>query len=528
MNARFGHLLILLPLLTGPAHAQESVRDLSSQGQHSKLLAPGQIDRWVFEGEKGETIVAHVTSREFDPILELSDAASKNEKVLLEVDDPGNESRFSMRLPEKGRYEIRVHAFKFQGGGNYVLRVSRFHASPLTIGQPVIGTFDRSGKSYHYFQGAKDQILIPELKGGRVESWKALDFKGRETKDWAGTVLVEDNGECSLIVSGPADFRYNLLVREATKRDHPDGNELAGKLQPGEMVVCNLQGKPGAFRLLEVEKKGEMLSRLLYAPQDKSTEQRIAQPGEKPELTLLPISSRGTHLRFAAILGREGRYQLQLLAQASATYHVTARDPSLPIAWGSVANGSLPVGGAAFYSFKAAPGQLVEASLVSGKFVPVLRLYDMDGGLVGSSRDDADGLACHIAHTIVNDGIYRLQVASLGDGGGGDFSFSLREAKLGELRIGGRGRGTLEPGATDSWAFSGNEGATVILSVRSSSFEPSVSLRSPDGVLLATEKGNTTTGSTVVVTLPKAGRYTVSIAPAQGGGEYTVRLIDGD
>ena len=183
--------LVMVFLLVPSAHGQEQVRDLTGSEQ-SKFLTPGQLDRWVFEGEKGETIIAHVVSKEFDPILELARTGAKEDKALLEVDDPGNESRFAFRLPEKGKYEIRVHAFKYQGGGNYTLRVQRFQAKPLAVGKPLVGTFDREGKSHHYFPGVKDRILVPELKGVPAEAWRVLDFKGREAKDWAGTVTFED------------------------------------------------------------------------------------------------------------------------------------------------------------------------------------------------------------------------------------------------------------------------------------------------------------------------------------------------
>src|SRR6202035_3752157 len=128
---------------------------------------------------------------------------------------------------------------------------------------------------------------------------------------------------------------------------------VAESLPQGELAVWSFQGKSGDFRLLEVEKKGEVLSRLLYAPLDKRNEQRLAQPGDRPEIAFLPVASRGGRLRFAAVLGREGRYQLQLLAETSASYKLTMRDPSVPIEWDQEAVGSLPVGGAAFYSFKA-------------------------------------------------------------------------------------------------------------------------------------------------------------------------------
>jgi hypothetical protein len=530
MNVKLWLLLFALPLLAVSAGAQESARDLKGTGQFGAFLTPGQVDRWSFEGDKGETIIAHVVSKEFDPILGLSRTGAKDDDtVLFEYDDPGNESRFSFRLPEKGKYKIRVNAFKFQGGGNYKLSVQRFHARPLTVGTPLVGTFDREGKSYHYFQGARDQILVPELKGTSPGAWTLLDFKGRRVSDWAGSVLFEDAGENHMIVSGPPEQRYDLVVREARRQELPGGKALAASLGQGELDVVSFQARPGDFRLLEVEKKGSVLARLVYAPVEKKNEQRIARPGDQPELALLPVASRGGRLRFAAILGREGRYQLQLLAHSPVSYTLTARDPSEPIEWGKDALGTLPVGGAAFYSFKAAPGQLLRATVTSQKFIPVLRLYDAHGNLVTSGSDDAEALEGRITHMVVNEGLYRLHASSLGDGGGGEFRQSLDEIKLKELAVGGRAQGKMQAGATDFWTFAGKEGQTVFLNVRSAAFEPAVSLRSPEGVHLAADnKGSPQAGSLLALKLPKTGRYTVWIASQRGAGDYTIRLIDAD
>ena len=234
-------------------------------------------------------------------------------------------------------------------------------------------------------------------------------------------------------------------------------------------------------------------------------------------------------MRFAVLLGREGRYQLHLLAHTPASYSVKMADTTVPIAQGQEVKGSLPVGGAAFYSFKAAPGQLLQASLGSQKFVPLLRLYDSRGSLVAQNADGTDALESRITHMVVNEGLYRLQVSSLGDGGGGDFRLALREQKLKELELGGRGQGTLQAGATDFWAFPGKEGKTVFVSVRSPVCEPVVSVRSPDGVQLVSD-GNRAAGSDSLqaVKLPKSGRYTVWISSRRGAGDYTLRLIDGD
>jgi hypothetical protein len=522
-------LLVALFLLPAAALAQESVRQLEGAGEYTKYLTPGQLDRWVFEGDKGETIIAHVASKEFDPIMELAAKGEKEDKVLLAVDDEGSESRFSVRLPEKGEFKVRIRAFKDAGGGNYALRVQRFQAKPLVVGKPLAGAFDREGKSYHYFQGVKDRILIPEPRGTSSDSWKMLDFKGREMNDWSGAVLIEEDGEHCLVLSGRPDNRYDLLVREARRQNLGDGQPLAGRLQQGEMDVWSFQGKPGDFRLLEVEKKGQLACRLIYAPLEKKKDQRISRPGDLADIQLMPVASRGGRLRFAAILGREGRYQLHLLAETPASYSVNMADPALPVERGKEAEGSLPVSGSAFYSFKAVPGQLVEASLVSQKFVPQLRLYDLRGNVVGKNADGADGLESRVTQMVLKEGLYRLHVYSLGHGGGGDFRLALRETKLKELEVGARGQGALYPKSTDFWAFSGKEGKIVIFSVRSSTCDPAVSLYSPDGVRLASDDNRAAgTDSLMAVKLPKTGRYTVWISSRRGAGDYTLRLIDGD
>ena len=149
----------------------------------------------------------------------------------------------------------------------------------------------------------------------------------------------------------------------------------------------------------------------------------------------------------------------------------------------------------------------------------------MDGRPLASSGDDADGLESRITHMVVKEGLYRLQVCSLGDGGGGDFQLALTETKLKELKVGGRGKGKVQPGVTDFWAFAGEEGKTVFLSVRSDAIEPTISLRSPDGVhLAADDRGGPATGSLNASSCPRREVTRCGSRRRRGNGEYTVRL----
>ena len=552
----------LLLLCAGTAAvAQEGVRKVEGAGQFDKYLTPGHLDRWIIQGEKGETLIAHLSSQQFDPILELAVPGEKDDRVLLAVDDKGSESRFSIRLPETREYSIRVHAFKYKGGGNYSLQIRRFHAKPLTIGKTDVGTIDREGRGYRWFQAKRGQIVtvgltgtssgsweLPDGKGGfgdfqakrgqivhwgltgtSSRSWELLDAKGRRVADWAAAAAIEEDGVHSLVIFGDPGSRYELVVRQARQNELEAGKKLAGRLNHSEMDVWSFEAKPGDFRLVTVEQQGQLAARLIYAPREKKDVERIPGRSELPEIEFLPVASKGRYLRFAAVLGRQGRYQLQLAANSTASYSLEMGDPTVPIAAGQALSGTLPVGGSAFYGFRAAPGQLLSASLRSGQFDPTLSLYDDRGDLI-AANDDGDGaLGSLITRMMAEEGSYRLHVASLGDGGGGQYELGLRERKLNELKIDGRGTGTLALGSTDFWTFAGTENQAVLLSVRSSVCNPSVSLYSPEGVQLASDDDSGVgTDSLLAVKLPKTGRYTIWVSSQRGAGEYTLRLIDGD
>ena len=51
-------MLIVLPLFSVTALSQENTRQVDGSGKFSKYLTPGQLDSWVIDGEKGETIIA--------------------------------------------------------------------------------------------------------------------------------------------------------------------------------------------------------------------------------------------------------------------------------------------------------------------------------------------------------------------------------------------------------------------------------------------------------------------------------------
>ena len=106
-------------------------------------------------------------------------------------------------------------------------------------------------------------------------------------------------------------------------------------------------------------------------------------------------------------------------------------------------DGDLPVGSARFYELSAEAGELLQCRLAAEQFVPLLRMYDPAGAMVAASQVGIDETQANIQHMAVSSGTYRLQVASLGDGGGGDFEIALDQVELKGLEIGEKAAGEL-------------------------------------------------------------------------------------
>lgn len=509
------------------ARAQESIRNVDGPGDFNKFLTPGTIDRWILQGEEGETIIARVASSEFDPVIELATNDGGEDKLLFSHDDEGSESWFSYRLPQAGEFKVRVHGYEFKGGGNYSLSLRRFKATRARVDEPLVGTFDRDGRSHHFLIGKQDQMLSASGRG--IESWEVLDTKGRPVAQWSAGLRIENDGEYSVALVGQPGARYELQLHSAKRQAATIDQVIAGELAAGEMAVFDVAGQAGDFRLVEIERQGDLAARLIHAPLDEDQRPHIAAADAQPVLQYLGTADKGRFQRFAVLLGRNDRYQVQLAARGASSYSLSIKDPTTTLEVGENSAGALPVGATAFYRFPAAAGQLVIARLTSDKFDPQLRLYDEFGELV-AENDDGDGeLGSRLSYVVTKPQTFRLQVASLGNGGGGDYQLSLTEKKAKNLELGRDFQGTLQEGSTDYWSLEGKEGESIFFSVRSTNLDPFVSVRDPDGIVLGEDdNGGVDNDSLLAVKLPKSGRYTVWVSTLRGSGDYEIRSISGD
>ena len=67
---------------------------------------------------------------------------------MVEVDDPGSESRCAYRFERDGEWKVVIHAFERRGGGNYELNLDRFRPEALAAGEPRSAKLEEDGRAH--------------------------------------------------------------------------------------------------------------------------------------------------------------------------------------------------------------------------------------------------------------------------------------------------------------------------------------------------------------------------------------------
>ncbi|MEP7293292.1 MAG: pre-peptidase C-terminal domain-containing protein [Chloroflexota bacterium] len=101
--------------------------------------------------------------------------------------------------------------------------------------------------------------------------------------------------------------------------------------------------------------------------------------------------------------------------------------------------------------------------------------------------------------------------------------------KRGTIQTGQTVTGTVDTFVDDSWTFSGDAGAQVVIALNATdtTLDPQLELYDPNGVLVAENddaNGSTNRNSRIEITLPAGGRYTIVVSAFATGGNYELAL----
>jgi len=248
----------------------------------------------------------------------------------------------------------------------------------------------------------------------------------------------------------------------------------------------------------------------------------------------------------SSFMGEEtGSYSLQLNLESSGT---VATQSDLRSERGNLAADDATLGSGEYmdiYEIEGRPGQQLVADLRSDDFDTFLILQAPSGETV--ENDDADSISRSLIDTQLTElGTYRVVVTSYAVGGTGDYTLDLQRSAgnpqadaasrdIVSLRLGESASGELlaadvtsDTGTfEDAWAFTGEAGDSLRISLRSSEFDTFLRLITPSGETIENDDFESSLSeSAIEITLPESGRYRVVATSysAATEGAYTLSV----
>ena len=504
---------------------QLSQRQLDSDST-SKFLTLGEVDSWTLEAKANEVLIVHVTTSQFDSVVGLarSNGEDSNDEVLFSVDEVGSNGHFYHRILEAGTYKIRVHGYQMKGGGNYQMSVKRFVAQPAEIGTKVTGRFDEKGRASVFFDATPNQQLV--LNGGPFDN--VFDHDGQPVHlDWMSTLLVKTEGEHLVSLTGSPNCKFEFCAAPAVIKklsvNEPDTVDAARD----QLNIWEIDVQPDQFRVISVSRAGNPHVRLIPAPDVNKKDKPLSHRKSRTPLRLLPVASKGDSTKYAVVFGVTGKFQLQTYSNSDAAIDVQMIDPTTPAKRNLSATGKLKLGDAMYYGFKANAGEVITMNVESETFDSVLRLVGPTGRIITENDDFRDSRNSQITHLITRKGYYRWQIASLGNGGGGQFKIGFTEIEKQELDIGRSQESKIAADTTQYWNLESDEKKSVFVQIRSQSGDAQIQVFDSDGRSVGTQVTTSSKSGLVPIRLSEDDPMTVWVT-SRNGGRYDIRVMDAD
>jgi hypothetical protein len=316
----------------------------------------------------------------------------------------------------------------------------------------------------------------------------------------------------------PFQIRLKPAMRGTLKE------ELEVNLPARQAAVLDYAGSVADFRLFEISSDKPLASRFIFAKKQNSNEASLDTQPDRPEMVSLENQEKGKQRRFAMILGREDRYQLQLFSPENSHVIIRARDPRENLELDQTKEHSLRLGEVRFYQLTPRPGQTTTFSVTSKVFDPSIKLFD-DQGMVLSENDDFnDELNSRLRNTSYTNSPLILAVHSVGRGGSGSFELSVQADVPKPIVAGEAKTQIMGEAGSELWLYTAKQSEQVIFYCKSSS-PVSIVVKNVQGVIVGSQRSDEKSGGAVMlIKFPDAGDYSIE-ASLKEGREYSLQAI---
>ena len=528
LQMRFCVFLLFSFAINAFCFGQGSYRYLDNKETQKKYLTSGQTDRWGFEGEKNEVLIISVETTEFDSVIGISKVIDDDENDLFSVDDKGSGGQFKFRLPEKGKYNIKVNSYKLSGGGNYTLTIRRYPARELIDGQSVKSIFNEKGFEAFYFTSNDVEHVFLDTNDD-VVLLEIFDPQGIQMDDFLNqTYKIKPGAEYLAVLRGDQKGGFEVELKHAIYKNLELGTKDTIKNNARNLYVFKIKGQPKQFRRISITQNNHDMSDLEFVHPVDQLGNEVMDVGKLEPITRLPGNKKGNIANNDVIFGREGQFEFRAVALDETEINVEMTDPTRDLQTGTTQNESLSIGGTHYFGFTAKPGDIVKAKLSSDNFDCKLVLYDANGNEVDSNDDMQQSTNSAVTSLINQEGEFRWALTSVGYGGGGDYAFSFAKLNAAPIKVGDEVSGELKSGETVFWSIDAEKGQPVFFNVKSSGSNPHFEIYETNGKKLALQRNWSIPKNLVIpVEFDSNGKYKISVCNnSKKPINFKLRIID--
>ncbi len=215
---------------------------------NGKLESSGEVDRFAFDLQPGQTLVAEVAAyvldSPLDPLLHLRGPRGEQLAFNHDATRAGLDPRLVFTAPTAGRYELHLSAFayppqaniQFTGGATAIYRLSLGHDPPviampppleiegeepqlLTLPATIHGRIDPPGDTDRFrFEARKGEVFHLEVLADAIGSWMdpVLVLEDAEGKELKRQDDIDSKAELDVTLdwSAPADGTFTVKVSD--------------------------------------------------------------------------------------------------------------------------------------------------------------------------------------------------------------------------------------------------------------------------------------------------------------------------
>ena len=406
------------------------------------VLTPGDSVDYKIKADKGETLLAGVTSDAFDPALSV--ISPKGTQVFKNDDrEEGDQSPFvAYRFPEAGTYTLKVLSYRAVSGGKFTLHLRTFMAidAPMgvaTLPSSPLANGQMANRIAFRIVAKKGEIFdlrrVTEQSGQRhspIQIVRIIGPTGVQQNDLAwipdqsGTPVFQAMTDGDFYAEYWSNQGHDFTTDFAKVKTLPVKVEDEARFELGPKELEIVEFPAAVDEIVRTTISAPSANQLLSASAESSA------PGEFGEYSDSGTNKGWTWFR----LNVDSDADIVRIFHVNATVRVAIRSTaghvqqvlikntrSVPL-WsdGKALDSFLGIGEARLFIIKSTKSELMHVFAGASHFLPRLDIYRLNGELANSLLDRK-------THTAADDlyfpdaGTFVVRLTCEGNGGSGDF-----------------------------------------------------------------------------------------------------------